>query len=224
MARMVQEKSGDLAVNIVCLGNQTPDTETQAAEWAQRLQASVTTSDLAQHTIDDVWALARSADLVIMLDQPVDTYDHVETYQHYATLARYLKQFKPVLIAAQDAPRVWITDCYNNTVLDRIVEHNIRDTGVVVKLTRVTDLATFELQLRDISRELTTRGCQWVFYRAGPHEPLHAAATESLLQYPEFVLLNPGVFQGDQDCNIKQRIYQHWVDLYIRNRYERPRV
>ena len=224
MAQLVHEKSGDLAVNIVCLGNQTADTEAQAAQWAQRLQATVTTSDLAQHTIDHVWNLARSADLLIMLDQPTDTYDHVDTYNHYATLAQYLKQFMPVLIAAQDAPKVWITDCYNSTVLDRIIDLDLCNTTVVVKLTTVTDLAVFRQQLTAITRELLQRGCQWVIYRAGPHEPLHAEATAVLLQYPEFVLLNPGVFAGDMAANIEQRIYQHWVDLYIRNRYERSRV
>ena len=175
--------------------------------------------------MDDVWANTHNIDLLIMLDQDESTYDHPDTYIHYINLARYKQKFMPVLIAAESTPKVWLTDTVDNhEPIKRIVDKNVHNTNVVIKLHTVTDLAQFKLQLTDLTAELVQRNCRWIYYRAGKHEPLHRAATEILLGYPEFVLLNPGVFSGDVAVNIKKRIYRHWVDLYIKNNYERSRI
>jgi len=220
---------------ILCLGNQTGDSDLQSRAWAEKFnlpyqglldsmsikESGVFVPDLSRLSMDHVWAICDLVDLVIMLDQPVESFDFVETYQHFISLCRYKKHFMPVLIGAVDTPTLWLdqlTD--NNQVVPAIVDLDLHNSNLVIKLNVVNNLDLFQTQLTALAKELKNRNCKWVMYRAGPHEPLHFQATQALLNYPEFVLLNPAVFCGDVATNIKRRIYHHWVDLYLRKYHE----
>lgn len=221
---------------ILCFGNQTEDSNIQCVGWAEKfglpfqgllgttniVNSGVYFPDLAQLSMDDCWTLTDMVDLVIMLDQTVESFDFVETYQHFIGLCRYKKHFMPVLIANTDWPTIWLDDISdNNLVLPDIIKRNIQDSNLVVKLNTVDDVDVFKTQLNELATELKNRRCKWVCYRAGQHETLHHKATQVLLDYPEFVFLNPAVFCGPVVSNIRQRIYHHWVNLYLRNNHER---
>jgi hypothetical protein len=220
---------------ILCLGNQTSNSDMQSRSWAENfglayqglirqvdtIQPGVYVPDLAQLSMDHVWALTDLVDLIIMLDQPVESFDFVETYQHFIGLCRYKKHFMPVLIANTDSPTIWLDEISDNSlVLPNIVERNIQDLNLVIKLNTVDNVDLFKKQLNELAAELKNRRCRWVYYRAGQHEKLHYEATQVLLDYPEFVFLNPAVFCGPVVSNIRQRIYHHWVNLYLKNNYE----
>lgn len=220
---------------ILCLGNQTEDSYIQSMNWADKfglpfhgliqqldtVEPGVHVPDLSHLSMDHVWALTDQADLVIMLDQLVESFDFVETYQHFIGLCRYKKHFMPVLIANTDAPTVWLDDISdNNLVLPNIVERNIQDSNLVIKLNTIDDVGLFKKQLNELATVLKNRRCRWACYRAGQHEKLHFEATQVLLDHPEFVFLNPAVFRGPVASNIRQRIYHHWVNLYLKNNYE----
>ena len=238
---MVQQKRGNMGQvkSVLCLGNQTEDSCVQSNKWADQFglvyQGIINPVDSIQHgvflfdpgcaSIDDLWKFTDVVDLIIMLDQPVDSFDYVETYQHLINLCRYKKQFMPVMIAKNDAPAIWLNNFVDNQeILPTIVEQNIQNSNLVIKLCTVTNIDLFSDQLRTLVAELNSRNCKWVFYRAGEHEPLHYEVTRLLLSYSEFVLLNPGVFTGNMSVNINQRIYNHWVDLYFKNNNERFRI
>lgn len=216
---------------ILCLGNHTDDSAMQSQAWAEKFdlqywglldstsiaESGVYVPDLAWLSIDHVWAISNLVDLVIMLDQPVESFDYVETYQHFISLCRYKKHFMPVLIGAVDTPSIWLDQFTDNSqVVPAIVDLNLHNSNLVIKLNVVNNLDLFKTQLTDLDKELKKRKCKWVMYRAGAHEPLHFQATQELLNYPEFVLLNPAVFCGNVAVNIKRCIYHHWVDLYLR--------
>lgn len=220
---------------ILCLGNHTNDSDFQSSAWAKKFnlqyrglldltsikESGVFVPDLARLSINDVWAISDLVDLVIMLDQPVESFDFVETYQHFMSLCRYKKHFMPVLIGAADEPTIWLDQMTDNSqVMPAIVDLNLHSSNLVIKLNMVTNLDLFETQLTVLTKELKKRKCKWIMYRAGPHEELHFRATQILLNYPEFVLLNPSVFYGNVATNIKQRIYHHWVDLYLKKHHE----
>jgi len=225
--------------SLLCLGNQTEDSCVQSNRWADRfglsyqgiinpvdsIKSGVFLFDLGCASIDDLWKLTDVVDLIIMLDQPIDSFDYVETYQHLINLCRYKKHFMPVMIAKKDAPAIWLNNFVDNQqILPSIIEQNTQNSNLVIKLCTVTDIDLFDKQLRALVAELKSRNCKWVFYRASAHEPLHYEATRLLLSYSEFVLLNPGVFNDNMLVNINQRIYNHWVNLYLKNNNERLRV
>ena len=127
----------------------------------------------------------------------------------------------PVLIGAVDTPSIWLNHLTDNSqVVPAIVDLDLHNSNLIIKLTTVDNIDLFKTQLVTLTKELKKRMCKWIIYRAGPHEPLHSQATQALLNYPEFVLLNPSVFSGDVATNIKHRIYHHWVDLYLRKCHE----
>lgn len=236
MGIVVPCKSENMAQikTILCLGNQTEDSSVQSRAWADNFGLSyqglldqpyivspgLYEPDLAHLSIDHIWTLTESVDLIILLDQPADSFDFVETYQHFIGLCLYKKHFMPVLIASTDAPNIWLTTIHNNNlVLPTIVERNIQDANLVIKLNTVNNVDLFKQQLIDLTIELKNRRCNWICYRAGPHEELHYKATQVLLGHSEFVFLNPGVFNKHVALNIKHRIYQHWVNLYLKKYY-----
>jgi hypothetical protein len=216
---------------ILCLGNHTEDTDAQSADWAEKFglpyrgllsttsvdHTGVFVPDLSCLSMDDIWELTGWVDLVIMLDQPVESFDFVETYQHFISLCRYKKYRMPVLIGAVDTPLIWLEQLTDNSqAVPTIVDLDLHNSNVIIKLNTVDNIDLFETQLITLATELKQRMCKWIMYRASPHEPLHFQATQALLNYPEFVLLNPAVFCGNVATNIKQRIYHHWVDLYCK--------
>lgn len=215
---------------VLCLGNQTEDSDIQCRNWSKLLNVSyrgllTLKSELSQGlyfpdlnfiSIDDIWQLTDSIDLLLLLDQPIPSYDFVETFRHYEALCKYKKRFMPVLIASEDIPTLWLIDCQDNKqILPKVIAEDIQKSNLVIKLLTVTDIDSFRIELEKISAELKRRKCRWVFYRASKHEPLHYEVTRLLLTYPEFVLLNPAVFQGNIKMNIQRRIYSHWINLYL---------
>ena len=218
---------------ILCLGNHTEDSNIQCISWAEKFglpyqgllnttnisESGVYFPDLARLSMDSCWAITDLVDLVIMLDQTVGSFDYVETYQHFANLCRYKKHFMPVLLPHVDAPTVWLDQLTDNSqVLPAVVAQDLCGVNLVIKLYTVHNMDLFDTQLTTLTNELKKRKCKWVMYRAGQHEELHFQATQMLLNYPEFVLLNPAVFSGNIVSNIRRRIYHHWVNLYCKEK------
>lgn len=220
----------DQVKRILCLGNQTQDSMHQAGLWSKTFllpdpilltgpcmpHVGTCVPDLGSITIDDIWIVSSQADLIIMLDQPVSSYDHISTYNHYMFMCRYMQHFRPVMISAQDRPLTWLQPKTNQDALPDIITRNIHNLDLAIKLNTVNNIDTFKNQLNNLVNELQQRNCRWVFYRAGSHEDLHSEATMVLLEHPEFVLLNPGVFFGDVQANIVCRVYNHWINLYLK--------
>jgi hypothetical protein len=226
----------DQIKTIFCLGNQTENSYIQTTAWAKKFDIpyyklndinniecpGVFMSDLEIMTVDQIWQVTNQVDLLIFLDQPVSSFDFIETYRHFEGLCLYKKHFMPVMIAKNDAPNLWIDKADNNQkIYDHLFEQNILDCNLIIKLGRVYDLDQFASQLEQLHCELKKRNCRWIFYRAGEHEPLHYEVTKILLTYPEFVLLSPEVFNGNVQGNIVKQIYHHWVNLYLRKKHAR---
>jgi hypothetical protein len=166
--------------------------------------------------LEQIWILVDDADLTVMLDQPIHSYEHAANYQSLISLARFKQRSKPVIIEGYNDPKIWLTDLKDNDrVLEYISQSNLHDTNLVLRLYEVYDLDLFQRQIHRLDGILTDMRCRWVCYRASPHEDLHFEATQILLQHPEFVLLNPAVFEGDVSANIQQKIYHHWIQLYL---------
>jgi len=154
---------------ILCLGNHTKDSDAQSATWAEKFglpyqgllsttsieHTGVFVPDLACLSIDHVWALTEWVDLVIMLDQPVESFDFVETYQHFISLCRYKKYFMPVLISAVDTPLIWLDQLKDNSqVVPAIVDLDLHNLNLVIKLNTVDNIDLFETQLATLTKEL----------------------------------------------------------------------
>lgn len=233
MEALAQSKYDNMAKikTVLCLGNQTDDSVAQTKIWAERFclpylglteknklfDFGIMTSDLGQSNIDNLWTIADNVDLLLMLDQEPSTYDHFATYQHYISLCKYKKHFQTVMIAKHDAPDLWLTNFKKNQdILTHVQNSDICSRNMVIKLSEVDNIESFEKFLVDLIHKLKQRNCKWVFYRAGRHEELHTEASNVLLQYPEFVYLNPGVFNNNVEKNIQLRVYLHWIDLYCK--------
>jgi hypothetical protein len=172
--------------------------------------------DLAYLTIDQIWTLVDTADLTIVLDQPMHSYEQVDTYHSLISLARFKQRSRPVMIEGENDPTLWLTDLQDNDrVLEHLAQRDLQGANLVLRLYEIHDIALFQHQMRTINDLLTASGCRWVIYRASAHEHLHFEATQILLDHPEFVLLNPAVFEGHVADNIRQKIYHHWIQLYL---------
>lgn len=219
---------------ILCLGNQTEDTNQQCVRWSKLFQIDncklfdnlsdldnpgVYHPDLSTITIDNIWTACDQVDLLILLDQPLHSYDSIETFHHFSNLICYKKRFMPVLDQSSDDLKIWIKQLgYNSKILSKLTELKVKNTNVVVELYPATDIDEFKQQVNDIAAYLQNQNCKWVFYRASAHEQIHYEVTDYLLTtYPEFVLFNPAVFRGPIQSSIVRRIYQHWIHLNARN-------
>jgi hypothetical protein len=215
---------------VLCLGNQTVDTHTSSMNWAERLnlplvgllsvpevtQAGVYHPDLAALTVDDLWYLIDDMDLTIMLDQPISSYEHVETFYSMISMCKFKKRFCPVMIEGVNDPTIWLIDFANNEdIVDYLCQQQLENSNVIVRLYSVYDLDIFKVQMEKINHVLSSNNCKWIVYRADPHETLHFEVTQVLLEYPQFVFFNPKIFYGAVQKNITTRIYQHWVNFYL---------
>ena len=214
---------------VLCLGNQTADTDARAHVWAERLAlpnvglinsvdqlaTGVQHADLGVLDIDDVYSMSLDVDLVILLDQPVGSFDSIETYYHLINLTRYLKHFRPVLYENSDTINQWIS-CGTNQQTFATAMHTVKNnTNVALRLWPVDDLNGFRTGLQTMADNFKSKNCRWVMYRASEHESMHQTVTELLLNHREFVLLTPGVFTSNLDANIKAVCYHHWLRLYL---------
>ena len=230
---MVQRKHESMAEikKVLCLGNQTIDTHISSMYWAERLnlplagllsipevtQTGVYHPDLATLTLDELWYLVDDMDLTIMLDQPISSYEHAETFHSIISLSKFKQRCYPVMIEGINDPSIWLTNfADNNSIVDYLLcQQQLKNSNVIVRLYPVDDIDIFKYQIEKINHIFSANHCKWIVYRASPHEPLHYEVTQILLEYPQFVLFNPKIFHGDVEKNITTRIYQHWVDLYL---------
>lgn len=232
MDGMVRSKPSHMAVinQVLCLGNQTESTHQASVIWADRLSLpsqglltrdsvnapGVYHPDLAYLGLEHIWRLVENMDLTIMLDQPLTSYEHLETYHSLISLVRFQQRLRPILQEGINDPTVWLTDIGNNdAVIDYLQRQQFQNANLVLRLYEVCNLEHFRNQLQILEHLLEGSHCRWILYRASSHEPLHFEATQTLLEYPQFVLLDPAVFQGDVSKNIRRRIYHHWIQLYL---------
>jgi len=152
---------------VLCLGNQTIDTHVSSTTWAERLtlpligllsvseveQAVVYHPDLSVLTLDDLWCLTDDMDLTIMLNQPISSYDHAETFHSIISLCKFKKRFCPVMIEGVDDPFIWLTNFEdNNTLVDYLCKHEFKNSNVIIRLTTVYNLDVFRDQMEKINQ------------------------------------------------------------------------
>lgn len=206
---------------ILCIGNNTSDTDIQCRAWSETfnidymglLSCVIPQWDGCYHvglsdsfTVDDLFESIRLFDLVIWLDQPKESYDCEETWQHIVHLIEYYKHFVPVLSDPKDNFTQWLKypDSYNCKNENVVIQ-----TGQFQSVTECAQWVEFTKQY------MIKNNCNWLVYRAESHEDKHFEITNYLLQFNNFVLLTPNTFNKNLEQNIKNRIYRHWYDVYL---------
>jgi hypothetical protein len=97
--------------------------------------------------------------------------------------------------------------------------NNLTKKNVVLQLSQISDddFYNFTNYVNEIVRKCRDSDSKFVMFRADPHEEdseLHYHLTKFLVQFPEFVLLTPAVFDTNSNANLEKMILQHWSDLY----------
>lgn len=242
MAKLVRSKQKGLAMKrIVCIGNNTEDTAHRAQliadQYALPCQglavmvdqpSGVCYTDLGTISQEQFLLLGEQSDLVIMLDQPVNSYDHQETYAHTLGCCHWLKRVTRVVFENQ-LPDVYITVSYvppnrfntelhqvkdNAQIIEKLTTINITGRRVFVEFGPVIDINDFILILNSVLGYSTS--ADFVIFRASPHEApeVHRAVTLELFKTKEFAMLTPAVFNNDYKKNIQLILENHWQWLY----------
>lgn len=226
---------------IVCIGNPTEDTARCAANIATQYQLpcvglatdstqdlGVCYTDLGSISQEDFLLLGEQADIVVILDQPIDSYDSTDTYAHTHGCGHWLKSFTRVVFENQ-APDVYITTGYvppnrfnielhqvinNAQIIEKLKTININGRRVFVEFGTVNNINEFDNQLADVL-EYTTMA-DFVIFRASPHEvaELHRSVTIKLFNTREFVMMSPQVFNCRFAENVQTLLENHWQWLY----------
>lgn len=226
---------------IVCIGNPTESTALRSLQIAsaynmpcQGLATSAAAgpglwyTDLGSISFEQLLSLGESADQLIMLDQPVDSYEHVDTYNQTISICLWLNRFTQVIFENQQ-PDLYVTRSYvpfnqfntevflvNSTKEILICLQSQRTIGrrVFVELTQIDDLNEFDLILDQILDFNTV--ADLIIFRAGVHEPadIYQAVTKRLANIEEFVMFTPGVFNDRFRENIQSILENHWQWLY----------
>jgi hypothetical protein len=227
--------------HIVCVGNQTEDTA-QRAEYIARqynlqcvglsnsadITPGVCYTNLGTISTEQFLLLGEQADVVIMLDQSISSYDHEKTYKNTFGCCYWLKSFTHVIFENQNLD-IYITTQYtppnkfnlelhqvvdNQAILDKLKTLNILGRRIFIEFTQVSSLDTFNTQLHNLLEY--TPLADFVIFRASKHEAdeIHSAVTARLLKTKEFVMLTPVVFNINFRKNIQVLLENHWQWVY----------
>lgn len=206
---------------ILCIGNNTVDSDNQCRAWASMFEVEyqgLLSCVVPEHngcyhvglsdsfTVDNLFESIRYFDLIIRLDQNKESYDHVETWQHITHVVEYYKHFVPVLSDPEDNFNHWLG--YPESYV-------CKNENVVIKAGQFQSVEECARWLEFTKQYMEKNNCNWIVYRAETHEDNHFEITNYLLQFDNFVLLTPEVFDDNLEHNIKNRIYRHWYDVYL---------
>lgn len=226
---------------IVCVGNPTEDTAVRSKRIAEQYQlpcAGLVTNadipsglcytDLGSISQEDFLLLGEQSDLIIVLDQPINSYDSIDTYAHTHGCANWLKSFTHVIFENQ-TPDVYITTGYippnrfntelyrvadNAQIIEKLKTIDINGRRVFVEFGTVYDIDEFNSQLAGVLEYTTV--ADFVIFRASPHEEaeLHRAVTIKLFKTREFVMMSPQVFNCRFAENVQTLLENHWQWQY----------
>ena len=231
-----------MASLILCIGNSTEDTADRSALIAQQYAVTLNGlltedteikngcyyTDVGTVSVDFVRSVEHCFDLIILLDQSIDTYQHSDSYDQSYALCSHAKNYQPVIIQSQQA---W---CYvvkhfkptglhtvynvksNKQLYQKVMTIDTRNINLVLQLGWVDDFDLFTNWVNQIVWKCRSTSSQFIMFRADPHEEnqLHSDITQYLIQFPEFVFLSPGVFDHDVNSNLQTVISSHWLKLY----------
>jgi len=234
-------------IKILCLGNSSTDTVIRSDQVARQyltecngllteqdinIQPGCYYTDIGTVSVDYLRSICKSFDLIVLLDQEPDSYDHIDSFYQSMNTCLFLKHQQQVIIQSH---RTW---CYivtyfkptdsdssvitvkNNQELHRqVMIADLTKRNVILQLSKISndDFDDFTMYLNAIVQKCRQSNCRFVMFRADPHEEeseLHYQLTKFLVQFPEFVLLTPDVFGTDLNSNLKKIVLQHWSNLY----------
>jgi hypothetical protein len=185
-------------------------------------------TDLGTISTEQFLLLGEQADRVIMLDQPIDSYEHTETYVHTVGCCKRLTPFTHVTFENQNLdiyitaryvpPNVFNTEVHcvqdNSQVLEILKTINILGRRVFIEFTQVSDTDKFDSILHAVLKYAI--GSDLVIFRASEHEAkeIHQSVTAKLCRHREFVILTPGVFGAQFAQNLQAILENHWQWVY----------
>jgi len=230
---------------IICVGNQSEDTMIRSSAIAQQYDLplnglindnidcpGVWYTDIGSISFENLLFFGECADLLIVLDQPIESYDQSESFYTTQHCGRYLKKFTRVIMenTSRDVyitinfqpPNLYNADLHrvkNNTQIVEVLSGiDLAHRRVFVEFGTVDNVDQFEQQLNTVISQARNAKASLVIFRASKHEvpeELHKIITQKLLDVPEFVLLTPGVF-NNYHCNIQRLLENHWQMMYGR--------
>jgi hypothetical protein len=234
-------------IKILCLGNSSTDTVVRSAAIAKQYSIELTGllteenthiqpgccyTDIGTVSVDYLRSICKSFDLIVLLDQTPDSYDHIDSFYQSMNTCLFLKHQQPVIIQLHSA---W---CYivtyfkptdsdssvikiknNQELYQQVMVADLAKRNVVLQLSKVSgdDFDDFTMHLNLIVQKCRLLACRFVMFRADSHEQdskLHYHLTKFLVQFPEFVLLTPNTFGADLNSNLEKIVLQHWSNLY----------
>jgi hypothetical protein len=233
---------------IVCIGNSRLETETYTQYVAEQFKlpylGRLKTIDfdtvgcgcvtiLEDLNLSQWHSVARTADLIVRLDQPEESFDNHESWQKTQISTRWYSHYKPVIYQNQ-CPDLYITrsllpprifnsvriNIHNNQeLIDEVFKHDITNRRVILEFTRLDQqklLPEFLTNLDLLVQHCRKSFAKFVMLRADEHEEqdIHYSITYQFCQYPEFMLLMPEYFNKDVNRNLNTALNQHWNKLY----------
>lgn len=229
---------------IICIGNQAEDTCVRAYNIAHQFNlpanglivdnidsSGIWHTDLGSISFENFLYFSECADAIIVLDQPIDSYDFAETFYATRGLSQYLNKFTRVIYENQFKdlyvttnfvpPNQFNAEVYsinsNKEVEKILTKLAINQRRVFVEFGVVDNLEQFVDQLNTVVRHARKSDASLVIFRASNHEipeSMHRLVTKKLLGFPEFVMLTPKVFNNYCNNNIQQLLENHWQFLY----------
>jgi len=189
-------------------------------------------TDIGTISVDYLRAVCKSFDLIVLLDQHPLSYLDVDSYYQSMNTCLFLKHRQQVIIQS-DRPWCYIVTYFkptdtdssvvrvknNQNLYQQVMCNNLTKKNVVLQLSQISDddFYNFTNYVNEIVRKCRDSDSKFVMFRADPHEEdseLHYHLTKFLVQFPEFVLLTPAVFDTNSNANLEKMILQHWSDLY----------
>jgi hypothetical protein len=240
---------------IICIGNSSEQTELVTEQIAAQYQlpylgrlknSEFTSPGCACTTImKDVdlyrWhELAQAADLIIALDQDVESYDNRESWQKTQIGSRWYAHFKPVIRQNQNldlyitrtitplrpfnSQEITVTTS-NQDLVEQLFKHDVKDRRVILEFMRLDNdqsLSDFLSMIDSAVEYCRKSNAKFIMLRADQHEEqdIHYEINYHFCQYPEFLLLNPKYFTQNFNLNLNLAIDRQWNKLYCN--YKRP--
>lgn len=248
METLVQGKFINMEkIKILCLGNSSADTVVRSAQMATQystelkglltehgleIQSGCYYSDIGTISVDYVRSICKSFDLIVLLDQAPDSYNHIDSFYQSMNTCLFLKHQQQVIIQSHsnwcyivtyfkptDSNSSIIKVKNNQELYQQVMVADLTKRNVVLQLSKVSsgDFDNFTMHLNLIVQKCRLAACRFVIFRADSHEQdseLHYHLTKFLVQFPEFVLLTPNTFGADLNSNLEKIVLQHWSNLY----------
>lgn len=233
---------------IICVGNSTVETDRWAKQIADEYnlpylgrlknlsdnkQGCACVTILHDLSLAQWHDVAKKTDLIVCLDQSMESFSNLESWYKTQTGCRWYSNFKTVIFQNQNCD-LWLTKnilpirkfntqqvriSTNQEVVEEIFKHDLTNRFVILEFLKLDNANLLSNFLSDIDRTIThcrNAKAKVVVFRASEHEEdeIHYKITYHLCQYPEFLLLNPQHFKGNLNQNLNTALNQHRNILY----------